>query len=252
MKTVVSDASHDPLRGVARPVHSALLRACLPESGWDQGRHVAWTGAVCALVLATGLLGRQAPRALVLSPVVDDWLMVLVPGAFTSPDDSRSGEPAGDGAEAGQEMPERLVPLAIPSPFLDFHRPRLSPVEGPNLGGADGSRLYPVALPRVGPDSDAGRKGGSKIFHPGAGGMGEGGFFPKPQYPREARARREHGVVQLLVEVDEAGRPARVEVQVPSGSSTLDRETLNHVRRYWRWPVGAKRQYLVPWEWRLE
>jgi TonB family protein len=60
--------------------------------------------------------------------------------------------------------------------------------------------------------------------------------------------RRETGEVQLYVVVTEEGAPEKVEVRISSGLPVLDRSSRQHVKNFWRWPAGAKREYLVPIE----
>lgn len=244
----------DPVVGhreVGGQVHSALLRACLPESDHDQGRRLAWVGAIAAVVLATGVLGRRAPGEWVIPPLADDAPMFIPAKVFSPPPDSSPAEQPESAASSisGDAPMER--PVVPPSPDLVVHRPDPIPLfGGPTSSGSRGT-VQPVPAWGGGGATRASADGDMEVFRVGGGNPPQGGYFPRPDYPREARLRREQGEVQLLVEVDEGGHPTRVEVRVPSGSPLLDRETMNHVRRHWRWPAGAQRRYLVPWEWKL-
>ena len=60
---------------------------------------------------------------------------------------------------------------------------------------------------------------------------------PEPPYPALARRRRQEGVVLLAVQVDAAGRPETVEVQVSSGFASLDEAAVAAVRS-WEFEPG--------------
>jgi len=55
---------------------------------------------------------------------------------------------------------------------------------------------------------------------------------PPPEYPPEARARHQEGVVLLDVEVGADGRTAEVGVKQSSGFPSLDRAAVSAVRRW--------------------
>jgi periplasmic protein TonB len=53
-----------------------------------------------------------------------------------------------------------------------------------------------------------------------------------PVYPRESQRRREHGTVILRVLVDEAGRPAQIQVEQSSGFERLDLAAREAVEKF--------------------
>ena len=121
------------------------------------------------------------------------------------------------------------------------------------------------ATPRIAaPAAPAGSPGAAVSGAPGGTGLGRGGKSsgpgylsnPKPPYPPESRAAREHGLVLLHVSLDSTGRPKGVSVTRSCGFSRLDRAAQEAVRR-WRFkpamrdgePVAASVD--VPIRWRL-
>ena len=69
---------------------------------------------------------------------------------------------------------------------------------------------------------------------------GEGGDRPEPPYPKMALEMGQQGSVVLMLTVDEAGLVISAEVKEPSGSSILDRATLEFVKKHWTVPPGAR------------
>ena len=76
-----------------------------------------------------------------------------------------------------------------------------------------------------------------------------GGMFPEPPYRRDALVGGEQGTVWLLVMVGTDGVPLSAEI-LPAKleDSILGPSTRTHVLRKWRWPAGALRQYLCPFQ----
>lgn len=220
--------------------------ACLPQTNRDPGRKLVWVNAICAMFLVTGIVGIKAPLALVLRPIEIEE-PTIIPVEIFKPTNEAPPQ-----TEEVQELPDDAVITEAPVlPTLVAPDPSkvafAVPVQGPTVTAKTAALASPPP-PRTVVQVKQSAPVGPVLFRPGAG---QGGYFPKPQYPRDAQLRKEQGEVQLFVEVGEDGQPTKVEVRISSGSPTLDRETLNHVRRFWRWPPGEKRQYLVPWEWRL-
>lgn len=55
---------------------------------------------------------------------------------------------------------------------------------------------------------------------------------PFPRYPAESARAGEEGTVVLRVLVDESGNPAKVELKQSSGSTRLDEQTVDAIRRW--------------------
>jgi len=60
---------------------------------------------------------------------------------------------------------------------------------------------------------------------------------PKPAYPKEARQRRQHGLVVLNVSIDGTGNPQRVDVVQSSGYLLLDQAAKSAVE-HWQFSPG--------------
>jgi protein TonB len=80
---------------------------------------------------------------------------------------------------------------------------------------------------------------------------------PPPSYPRLARRYGWEGVTQVLVQVDAAGRPTGMTVQVSSGHDILDRAALEAIRGWIFHPatrngVAESGELLVPIRFRLQ
>ena len=71
-----------------------------------------------------------------------------------------------------------------------------------------------------------------------AGNRADYRFCPKPVYPREARRRRQEGLVILAVSLSNQGLPQQVTVQESSGFTLLDKAALEAVRR-WQFAPAA-------------
>jgi protein TonB len=63
---------------------------------------------------------------------------------------------------------------------------------------------------------------------------------PPPPYPAQALRMRQEGRVTLRVLVDEAGRPAQVEVESSSGFRALDEAALKVVKKRWHFVAATR------------
>ena len=239
--TIAVQASSD-----STGVQDDLNRESLPRSQRDPGRKFAWTNAVCFSVLAIGILLRQDAQQSIFKPgpVEPPPVVVL---EFIPEQKMENVEPVPEEQPAEQPVDAPVIPtlVAPESTKVNF----VVEVSGPTVTRADISKIGPP--PRE-TRRAAPAKTGPTIFRGDTG--TDGGFYPKPTYPRDALQRRESGEVQAYVEVAEDGSPAKVEIRVSSGSRTLDRTLLNQVRNRWRWPASPGtpiRQYLVPFEFKI-
>jgi len=225
------------------PLRSELALSCLPQGRHEPGRHLIWINTLCALVLLVGLLGWQRPLSrLHLSSSLDE--VQTLPVLFTPPPESARApsDTAPDPDVVPQaadfvEVPSVPTPVAPLSADVAF----AVPIEGPTI------EVQSVALAEPPPSAPvpvaASDVTGPQVFRPGQGAP-DGGFYPDPEYPRDALLRREQGQTQILIEVGADGRVERTEIRISSGFTSLDRHTLSHVRRFWRFPPGQRREYL--------
>ncbi len=227
-------------------VQDDLNRESLPRSQRDPGRKVAWTNAVCFSVLAVGILLRQDAQQFIFKPAPAEPPPVVIQ-EFIPEQKVETVEQVPEEQPTEQPVEAPVVPtlVAPASAKVNF----VVEVSGPTVTRADISKIGPP--PRE-TRRTAPAKTGPTIFRGETG--TDGGFYPKPTYPRDALQRRESGEVQAYVEVAEDGSPAKVEIRVSSGSRTLDRALLNQIRNLWRWPASPgnpNRQYLVPFEFKI-
>jgi TonB family protein len=233
-------------------LRSELLRACLPggEGATSARRRtLIWVNTLCGLVLGVGLVGGRDPEAYGMRPArTSETSPTVLPVLFEPPPPSSAtqsmGQETGGDALSGESpsTPDlrvaevvEVVPLALVDQVFAV------PVEGPTIEAS--SVALASAPPASAPVPSPAPSDGPQVFQPRAG-VRDGGHYPDPGYPRDAELRREQGRVQVLIEVGEDGRVVRVDVRVPSGSGSLDRHTVAHVRRFWRFPPGPVRQYL--------
>jgi TonB family protein len=70
-------------------------------------------------------------------------------------------------------------------------------------------------------------------------------YAPKPEYPREARARRIQGTGVVAVDVDKNGNVTDCKIVRSTGSPVLDNSMVAAFRR-WRFKPGARSREVVP------
>jgi TonB family protein len=227
-------------------LRSELALDALRGEGSSRDRGLIWVNAVCAVVLLLGILGLKKPRAIqARKPQVNQEVLTL-PVVFRPPEtdplqqaaDSQAAPPL----EAVNEWVEEVVlPTLVAPEAADVVFP--VPVEGPTIVASRAALAEPPPVRSTPVPVPPSETSGPQVFRTGQG-VADGGFYPDPEYPREASIRQEQGRTQILIEVSEAGRVVRAEVRISSGSTLLDRHTVAHVRRFWRFPAGPRREYL--------
>ena len=221
-------------------VQDDLNRESLPQTQHDPSRKIAWTNAICTTVLGIGLLLRREAQQFNFKPELVESAPVVIPEFVPEPP-QQDEQVTEDKAE---EQPEAAVVPVVVAP--DASKVNFAvPVTGPTVKATDFKYAGPP--PRV---TQRSTQSGPTVFRGGP--SGDGGFYEKPPYPRDALLRKEQGDVQLFVVVGEDGTPLEVSTRVSSGSPTLDRESIKFVKRYWRWPAGPRREFLVPLEYHLQ
>jgi TonB family protein len=237
-----------------------LARQCLPQDKPDPNIKYAWANAICVLFILIGFYGLKSP--LFILPVEAKAQEVVVPVLFMPPPPSMQSQslapasesaPAPDSIAEPMEMPEIAPAVAPASANVAF----AVPVEGPvRVVAAQYAAAPPVLRKVVAPPPQAGPAGNGTggtgeavAFSPG---VGDGGTYPEMKYPDYARRLQLQGTVMLEVSVDKTGYPASVSVRDSSGSQYLDEPALKHLKKYWRWPAGRERLYLVPFKFQLK
>lgn len=229
-----------PVAHQAYRVHDDLNRESLPQTQQDPSRKLAWMNAVCATVLGVGIFFHSEAKKFEFHIDMVESLPVVIPEFVpeTTPPQvqEKVEEESSDQPTDAPAVPVVVAPANAPVNFAVT-------VTGPTIQATDFKYVPPP--PRV-TTRAASAPSGPVVFRGGA--STDGGSYPDVPYPRDALMRRETGEVQLYVVVTEDGAPEKVEVRISSGSPVLDRSSRQHVKNYWRWPAGAKREFLVPIE----
>lgn len=229
-----------PLAPRDHRVHDDLNLESLPRSQRDPERKIAWTNAICVTVLGIGIFLRREAQQYSFKPDMVESAPVAIPVFIPEPPQTQE-EVVVDQNEPPPEAAMVPVVVAADASKVNF----AVPITGPTVKAADFKYAPPPPRLTQRPTSS-----GPTIFRGGA--STDGGFYDQPPYPRDALLRKEQGEVQLYVVVSEDGTPAEVSVRISSGSPTLDRNSLSFVRKYWRWPAGPRREFLVPLEYHLQ
>jgi TonB family protein len=222
-------------------VQDDLNLESLPRSQRDPERKIAWTNAICVTVLGIGIFLRREAQQFAFKAEMVESAPVVIPEFIPEPPAAQE-EVVVDQSEPPPEAAAVPVVVAADPSKVSF----AVPVSGPTVKAADFKYVPPP--PRVTQRPSA--PSGPAIFRGGA--STDGGFYEKPPYPRDALLRREQGDLQLYVVVGEDGAPTEVSVRVSSGSVTLDNNSRSFVKKYWRWPAGPRREFLVPLEYHIQ
>ncbi len=219
-------------------LHSELAKYCLPSASRDAARKFAWVNSICFLFLVVGLVGLKPPQ-IFRKPVAEN--VDIVPVVFTPPPVEEKFEPdpqpqdQSQKDDAAPDTPQVATVVAADTAAVAFS----VPVQGPVVFAPARFASAPPATPPKAVTAPP----KPTVFRPT---VGDGGHYPAPTYPRQAREHGDQGTVMLSVTVDPAGSPASVEVKDSSGHSSLDRHALQWVKNYWQWPAGQTRLYLLP------
>ena len=221
---------------------SDLARLCLPQAMRDDTRKLAYANSLCVLFLVIGAIGLNPPHIPrhEISNSNDN-----VPVIFTPPDEAPAPEqPKPDDtspSDAPSEAPQVAVVVAASSANVAF----AVPVQGSVIVAASPQFVSGPATTRASKPS-----GNGPVEFTGDGEAN--GTFPKPDWPLEERKARHEGKVTLLVILTADGAIEAISIRDSSGFGSLDRHTLNFVKRNWQFPPGERREYLVPFEFRFQ
>jgi TonB family protein len=237
------DTMTSPAPGALR-VTDDLNRESLPQTHRDPIRKVVWMNAVCSSVLAVGLVLTKKPAEYAFHPELIESAPVIIPQFV--PDPTPPKEVVEQDMQDTTE-PDAVAPVAPTVVVADPSKVAYAvPVSGPVVTTTDYRYVPPPPRTTSRPKPPA----GPLLFRGGP--SSDGGYYPKVEYPRDALLRHESGEVRLYAVVNEDGSLEKLEVNVPSGSATLDRSALQGVKKFWRWPAGGRREYIIPIEFRLQ
>lgn len=222
-------------------LRSEIAMACLPSSQRDPGRRVMWVNAICAFVLATGVIGIKAPLNLVLRRAVVEEAPI-VPVEFTPP--PVSNQTPQDQQDVPRDSTPDVAPPAVVQPVAVVADESMVPFAVPTVGPTvvalrPQEASAPPPRPVVAAPPAPAVNTGPRSFRVGEG-SNEGIFAPQPEYPADARRKGIEGTVKLEIEVNDDGSVGEVRKLVPSGSFVLDNNTISWVKRRWKFPPGKK------------
>jgi protein TonB len=236
MSTLTTTAGVDPSPGGAYVLRDELAQFCLPASGRDPTRKVAWVNAVCLCVLMVGLLGVQRPLALVITPraVEEEVVIVDQPKEIPKVQEFKPDEVQPE----NNERSDLDVP-PIPIPVVADSKALVAPVyvEGLVAIVKDAARAAPPPVIRKAPPVVT--ETGPKRFT----GNREGSF-PPPPYPNDAERSKRQGTVRLSWTVTKEGEIKDIQIVSSSGHGDLDRAALDAVKRRWKFKPSAEEERL--------
>jgi len=207
-----------------------LARLCLPATNRDPDRKLAWMNSVCILFLLVGVFGAK-PASISIKPVPPiEAIAPVILEPVPPPQTVTANE---DENETERQTPEasQVVVVTPNAPDINFSVPTIGNLIAPRAL-AQAPPLKPLQPPA--PASQLAQLGNT----------GSSGARPQPPYPKIALEQGEQGSVELLMRADAAGGIVSVEIQSSSGSSILDRATLDFIKRHWTLPSGASSNQL--------
>ena len=238
--TAQQPSSPTKVNGENYQLRSDIAQFCLPGATKDASQKLAYVNSICIFTLAIGFIGIKAPQLINREPVpptemVPVEIVQIQPQNPPEPQPIPDTEPPPD---APVEMPQIATVVAADPSQVKF----AIPVEGPVVfAPARFAEAPPANPPKATPPKPT-------RFVPGQ----DGGSYPDLQYPRQAREQRIQGTVVLNITVDTNGLPASVEVRDSSGSTLLDRHTIQWIKSRWRWQPGPERYYFKEFEYELK
>jgi TonB family protein len=211
---------------------SELARLCLPRPHAHDERNLAWANSICLLFLIIGLVGfRPAPPpAIVIRPLEEPAPVMIAP---PPPPPSNPVELNQDNNPPDKpDVPQTKVLVTLPSPAILFASPTINGtlVAPKEYRVPSAVNLAPQTPPPPEKPAPPSRLEST----------GQGGLRPAPPYPAMAEQLGQQGSVELLLTADEAGLIISAEVKESSGSSILDRASVEFVKRHWTVSPGAR------------
>jgi len=215
-------------------LHSDLAQYCLPASGRDTSRKLAYLNSICFLFLVIGVAGLNPPK---LQQRVPEPIQEFVPVEIAQPPEPPKTEPQ---PQPDQPEPQPDTPVEMPQiatvVAADPSQVKFAvPVQGPVVfAPAKFAQAPPAAPPKP-----ASR---TVVKLTGA----EGGTHPDPPYPRAALEQRQQGTVTVIMTVNPDGSIESVELKKSSGFFTLDRHVAQWVKNRFKFlpsDTGEKRYF---------
>lgn len=226
---------------------SELYRASLPQSSQDPARKLIWVNTVCTMFLLAGVLGIAHPPGLVLQQFQTEVTPPVEIREFKP--EPQQQNPVDEEPPPDEPAPQEpvVVPPVVVAPANAVVAFAVE-VKGPVIISKDPN--FAVPPPRENNRRSAPAFSGPRRFVAGAG-AGEGRFTPEPEYPIDAKRRREQGSGEYLFTIDATGGIADLKLISSSGSSTLDNSFRIFVKKNWRFKPEDAGEWIVPFEFRL-
>lgn len=211
----------------AYQLKSDLARFCLPRSGGNPERVLAWVNSICLLFLIVGFSGARPrlPLPKSVPPLEQPVPIIVQPLPRTPPPQAQP--PTKEEPTEDKPVAAPVVVVTPDSPKISFSIPTIGNVIVPNAI----AQAPPVAPLRTAPAA-------VRAEPKSIGSTGQGGDRPQPPYPEMALKFGQQGTVVLLLTVDESGLVQSVDVKETSGSPILDRSAKEFVKRHWIVPPG--------------
>lgn len=229
-------------------LHSELYRACLPQSSKDPTRKLIWVNTVCAMFLLGGILGIAHPPGLVLQQFQTDAVQPVEIPVYKPEPQTQQNAPDD---EPPPDEPAPQEPVVVPPVVVAPANAAVAfavEVKGPVIISKDPN--FAVPPPRENNRRAAPAFSGPRRFNATVG-AGEGRFTPEPDYPIDARRRREQGSGEYVVTIDATGGISDIKLLSSSGSSTLDNAFRLHIKKLWRFKPEDAGEMIIPFEFRL-
>jgi periplasmic protein TonB len=210
---------------------SELARYCLPAANRDANRNLAWVNSICILFLLIGIVGARPATMMIRKPLPLEEIVPTIIEPPPPPPVTTTQEVKPDKSEQEKPNTPQVVVATPEAPNISFSVPTIANLVVPN-GMATAPPLNPMrpVAPLKELPSDIGI-------------TGTGGDRPKPVYPTIAKEQGIQGTVALQMTADENGNVIDITVTQSSGSSLLDRATVDFVKRHWMLPTGRGRLF---------
>ncbi|HEX3716893.1 MAG TPA: TonB family protein [Verrucomicrobiae bacterium] len=220
---------------------SDLARVCLPSHRDNAHRRLAWVNSVCVFFLIIGILGARPQLPLPKHPPPIEQAIPVIVEPLAAPPPSaepKQVEPQND----EKQIAPQVVAVTLNTPAIDFSVPTV------------GNIVVPMAAAVAPPPVELRQQAPTRQAPMMAAQTGEGGDRPAPSaYPELAQQLGQQGTVMLQFTVDDVGKITSISVKKSSGSSILDRDALNWVRRHWiQPPTEGCHGFLAPIRYQLQ
>jgi protein TonB len=222
-------------------LRSELARVCLPAPERDAYRRLAWVNSICIFFLIIGVVGARSRLPVPQRPPPLEQPIPVIIEPLATPPPSTEQKQIEPQNKDDKEIAPRVVAVTLNTPAIDFSVPTI------------GNLLVPMAAAPAPPPAELRQSAPVKQGPTLTGATGEGGDRPEPPYPEFAKQAGEQGTVVLLLTVDDVGAVTSISIKESSGSSVLDRSTVNFIKHRWIQPaINASHLFQVSISYQLK